>query len=105
MNNVYGTLGLASASRNISIGESVLKDIRARRCKLVLVAKDASQNTIKKISDKCKFYQIDIAFVDDSETLSKAIGKYNIKAVAVLDAGFAKKIKMDLKGQVEIWQK
>ncbi|MDF9824070.1 ribosomal protein L7Ae-like RNA K-turn-binding protein [Breznakia sp. PF5-3] len=98
MNKLVGILGLAAASRNISIGETIMKDIRARKCKFVLIAEDASANTKKKLEDKCKYYQIAYGFIESSEVLSKAIGKFNVKAVGILDDGFANKIKINLKG-------
>lgn len=98
MGNIEGILGLAAVSRKLSFGEAVLKDIRSRKCKFVVIAADASNNTKKKITDKCKYYQIGYGFIEESETLSKAVGKFNIKAVAILDQGFADKIEMSLKG-------
>lgn len=98
MNSINGILGLASASRNISIGETLLKEVRSGRCKYVIIANDASANTQKRLIDKCTYYHVQYGFVESSEALSRAVGKYNIKAVGILDQGFAKRIKEHMKG-------
>lgn len=98
MNRLEGLLGLARASRNLSYGESVIKDIRSQKSKFVLIAEDASMNTKKKISDKCKYYHISYGFIEHSEWLSRAVGRNNIKAVSISDLGFAQQIEQILKG-------
>lgn len=70
-----------------------MKDIQQKKAKLVLVASDIGPQTKKKITDKCKTYKVPFEIVDDRETLSHAIGKSQRVAVAILDAGFAEKIK------------
>ena len=98
MNSQYGIFGLAAASRNVSIGETLVKEIRSRRCKYVVIADNASDNTKKRLIDKCTYYHVKYGFIESSEILSNAIGKSNIKAVGILDYGFAKKIEEILKG-------
>lgn len=98
MNKIEGILGLAAASRNISIGETVVKEIRTKKCKFVVIAEDASTNTKKRLMNKCEYYQVEYGFIESSEVLSKAVGKNNVKTVGILDDGFANKIKISLKG-------
>lgn len=87
-------LGLANRAGKCSIGEErIIRDIRHRRAKLVLLANDTGWQTKKKISDKCKSYNIPYIVVDDRQTLSHAIGQTDRVAIAILDNGFAKKIK------------
>ncbi len=87
-------IGLAYRARKCSLGEeTIVKDIQQNRAKLVLLANDIGAQTKKKLTDKCKTYDIPFAIVDDRETLSKAIGKTQRVAIAILDAGFATKIK------------
>lgn len=87
-------LGLAYRARKCSLGEeTIVKDIQQKRAKLVLMANDVGPQTRKKLLNKCKTYEIPIRIVDDRETLSNAIGKSQRVAVAILDAGFATKIK------------
>ncbi|NBK97372.1 MAG: 50S ribosomal protein L7ae [Erysipelotrichia bacterium] len=98
MNKVYGTLGMAMRARKLSMGEAVLDDIRSKKAKLVIIASDASENTKKKIVDKCHYYDVEYAFIESSMLLNQAIGKTNRMAVAVIEEGFAKSIKTCLKG-------
>lgn len=86
-------VGLAYRARKLSLGEEVVKDIQKRKAKLVLLANDTGAQTTKKITDKCHTYDIPLRIVDDKETLSNAIGKSERVAIAILDAGFATKIR------------
>lgn len=94
-NNYLNIVGLAYRARRCSTGEeTIVKDIQQRNAKLVLLASDIGPQTRKKITDKCKTYEIPFVIVDDDrETLSNAIGKSHRVAIAILDAGFATKIK------------
>ncbi|MFS0751807.1 YlxQ family RNA-binding protein [Oceanobacillus sp. 1P07AA] len=94
MNPSYlSILGLAVRARKCAFGEeTILKEVRSNRAKLVLLASDIGPQTKKKITDKCKYYQIPFRFVDDRDTISHSIGKTHRVAVAILDAGFAKKL-------------
>lgn len=93
-NNYLNLLGLANRAGKCSTGEDmILNDIKSGRAKLVLLASDTGSRTHKRITDKCKSYNIPFAIADDSDTLSHAIGKHKRVAVAILDAGFANKIK------------
>ncbi|WP_068672362.1 YlxQ family RNA-binding protein [Oceanobacillus sp. Castelsardo] len=92
--NYLNILGLAYRARKLSLGEeTIIKDIQSNRAKLVLLANDIGPQTKKKITDKCKFYKVPYELVDNRETLSNAIGKSHRVAIAILDKGFANKIK------------
>ncbi|SFA76984.1 LSU ribosomal protein L7AE [Lentibacillus halodurans] len=95
MNNSYlNIVGLAYRARKCSLGEeTIVKDIQQKKAKLILLANDIGPQTRKKIINKCKTYEIPFEIVDDRETLSNAIGKSQKVAIAILDAGFAAKIK------------
>ncbi|WP_243386903.1 YlxQ family RNA-binding protein [Bacillus kexueae] len=87
-------LGLANRARKIISGEElVIKEVRNGRAKLVLLSKDASNNTSKKITDKCSYYGVPLVYVESREQLGQAIGKEQRVVVAVLDSGFASKLK------------
>lgn len=91
-------LGLANRARKIVTGEFVVKSIQNKTAKLVLIAEDASDNTKKRLTDKCAFYQIEYRIYSDSDNLSYAIGKSNRVAIAVTDEGFAKSLLKKLGG-------
>lgn len=94
-NNYLNNLGLAYRAGKCSLGEdAIIRDIRSGKAKLVLLANDIGYQTKKKLMDKCKYYKVPCIIVEeDREALSNAIGKSQRVAIAILDAGFAKKIK------------
>jgi ribosomal protein L7Ae-like RNA K-turn-binding protein len=92
-NQWMSLLGLANRARKIISGEELsVKEIRGGKAKLVLLSADASANTTKKITDKCKSYEVPYKLVEDRHLLGQAIGKEARVVVAVLDDGFAKKL-------------
>lgn len=97
-NKVYGILGMACRARKISTGDAIINEIRSKKAKLIVIAEDASDNTKKKITDKCQYYGVDYVFVESSMLLSQAIGKVNRMAISINEEGFAKSIKTCLKG-------
>jgi ribosomal protein L7Ae-like RNA K-turn-binding protein len=92
-NQWMSLLGLANRARKIISGEElVVKEIRSGKANLVLLSADASANTTKKVTDKCKSYHIPYKIVENRFLLGQSIGKEARVVVAVLDAGFAKKL-------------
>ena len=94
MNKQYlNILGLANAARKIVTGETLIKKIRAKKVSLVLIAENASENTNKKITDKCHYYDIPYYIMyEDSDVLGNSIGNENRVAIGIADRGFAKKL-------------
>lgn len=91
-NKLYGMLGLARRSRKLVMGDTLIAAIQSGKAKVVLISNEASENTLKKIKDKCTFYHVKFSIVDDM-LMNQAIGELNKKAVGVIDDGMAKKIK------------
>jgi ribosomal protein L7Ae-like RNA K-turn-binding protein len=93
-NNRWASLlGLANRARKVISGEELtVKEIRSGKAKLVLLAEDASENTMKKIKDKCSSYGVPLRKVPDRYTLGHAIGKDARVVVAIIDEGFANKL-------------
>ncbi len=92
MNPTLNLLGLAQrAGKLVSGEETVIKNIRQKNTKVVLVCLDASENTKKKISDKCQFYQVKYLEAFTSDELSHALGKKRY-VCGITEGGFAKKI-------------
>ena len=67
---------------------------KGKRVYLVLEAQDTSDNTHKKITDKCNFYGVEkIRLEFDGATLAAAVGKSStLAAVAITDEGFYKMV-------------
>ncbi|WP_409347229.1 YlxQ family RNA-binding protein [Paenibacillus sp. MBLB4367] len=92
-NKVFSNLGLAMRAGKVVTGdESVLDAVRSGEAKLVVVAEDASDNTRKKISDKCSFYEVPLIVYGSRNELGASLGKPERVVMAVTDAGFAKLI-------------
>jgi ribosomal protein L7Ae-like RNA K-turn-binding protein len=90
----FSTLGLAMRAGKVASGEEiVLQEIRSGRAKLVILANDASANTTKKFTDKCRTYQVPLLRLGEKEELGRAIGKGQRAVIALLDEGFARLIK------------
>lgn len=88
-------LGLALRAGACTLGEeAIVRDIQRKRAKIVLIANDTGNQTKKKLTDKCTFYQIPCYEVDDRDTISHAIGKAGRVAIAITDEGFAKKMRL-----------
>ena len=60
---------------------------------IVIEASDTSENTHKKISDKCIYYNVKHIRLDATcEILGKAVGKRATAAVAVADVNFCRAV-------------
>lgn len=89
---VLNLLGLAQRAGKLVTGEElVTKEIQAQKAKYVFVASDAGKNTLKKLQDKSRYYEIPLSEAFTSLELTQALGKPR-KAIAVVDHGFAKKM-------------
>lgn len=92
-NKALNLLGLCQRAGRLTSGEpQVLDAIRKKKATYVLLAKDAGESTVKKIKDKCQYYQIPIATALTSDELTQALGKPRV-VVAIMDSGFTKKLK------------
>ncbi|MBD7907090.1 YlxQ family RNA-binding protein [Sporosarcina gallistercoris] len=90
---IYQLLGLAARARKLTTGEElVVSEVRAQSAKLVILSEDASDNTNKKLSDKCNSYNVEKHVFGSREALGHAIGKESRVVLAVTDSGFAKKL-------------
>jgi ribosomal protein L7Ae-like RNA K-turn-binding protein len=86
-------LGLCQRARQLVTGEElVLGEVRKQTVAIVLLAGDASNNTEKKIKDKCGYYKIPVCVTSDRYALGQAIGKEARVVIGVRSEGFAKKI-------------
>lgn len=94
MNNRLNNIGLCSRARGIILGEElVVEAIRKKTVYLVFLASDASHNTKKRITDKAKFYDVEVDTSFTSDELSHSIGMTNRKVIGISNKGFAKILK------------
>jgi len=94
MKNTLSSIGLCFRARKISLGtDTVIDGMRNKSVSLVFLANDASSGTIKKITDKAKFYNVEVDQRFNTIELSKAVGKSNRVVLGILDKGFAKLLR------------
>ncbi len=87
-------LGLCQRAGRLKSGEfSAEASIKDRKCRLCILASDASENTKKKFSDMCAYRAVRLLCADmDKEALGRAIGKKERAVVAICDEGFGSRI-------------
>ena len=91
---ILALLGIAArAGKIVSGGFSAEEAVTSRKARLVIIAKDAKNNTIKKFTDKCSFYKIPVCFYGSKDTLGHAVGREDRACVAVTDRGLAESIE------------
>ena len=94
---VLSLIGLAMKAGKCASGETMTEsETKAGKAFLVIVARDASDNTKKKFRDMCKYYRVPICFCGDKDTLGHAMGKEFRASLAILDEGFAEGIQTEL---------
>ena len=95
---ILSMLGLAAKAGRVVSGEfSTEKAVKSQKAFLVIVSKEASENTKKMFRKMCSFYQVPMYLYAPKEALGNAIGKQFRASVAVLDEGFAKSLEEKLK--------
>ena len=90
----YRMLGLAKKAGHLAGGEFMSeKMVKEGRSKLVIVAKDASDNTKKSFTDMCTFYKTPIVFAGDKNGLGHAVGTEFRASLTIQDEGMANAIR------------
>ena len=96
------TVGLAARARAIVCGtEQICDSLRQEKKKpfLVIEAADTSENTHKRLHDKCSYYGVRLERIEaDTVALGHSVGKQAaIAAVGITDAGICRAIEIKLK--------
>ncbi len=94
---VYGLLSLCKKAGKVRSGEvPVTEAITSGEARLLLIAQDASENSKKKIQDRCEYRGIPWVIFGSMEDLGRAMGVSERAGAAVTDPGFARAIKKRL---------
>lgn len=98
MNKILGVLGLANKAGAVAVGtNNVLAAIKNGKAKLVILTSDASDNTIKVITDKANYRNIKmLSLTFTKDELAAALGKNSTSAVAITDENFIKALQKQL---------
>lgn len=97
MKDILNFVGLMNRAGALITGtELVLNGVRSHKVKMVLIDKSVSENTLKKVTDKCKFYHVPYEVIQDSQGLGHAIGNQSRKVIGITEPKFAKALKEKL---------
>ena len=96
------TVGLAAKARAIVCGtEQICDAVRNGKNKplLVIEACDTSDNTHKRLNDKCSYYGVRLERIEaDTVALGYSVGKRAaVAAVGITDAGICRAVEIKLK--------
>lgn len=92
-NRIYGLLGICAKSGEIISGADItIEMIEKNKVKLVIVAQDCSDKTIKNMKYICNKKDVPIYIFGNIENISKSIGKNNRGIVGIKSENFAKEI-------------
>lgn len=98
-NKIYGLLGISMKAGKIVFGtDSTMDMISRRRVKLVIIAEDSSDRTIRHFKEKCDEYNIPYYIFGNKDEISKAIGKENKAVIGIKNKNLADAIKKILDG-------
>ena len=94
---ILSLLGLATRSGNLVSGEYMTeKAVKAYKAYLVIVSSEASDNTKKKFTNMCSFYEVPLYFYGTKDALGHCMGKEFRASLAILDEGFSGSIKKNM---------
>ena len=104
---LLSTVGLCARARKLVSGTPmVCEALRSRKPPVlaVLEASDTSDNTHKKLADKCAYYQVPLyRLTADTARLGKAIGKTGaVAAVGLTDENLYRALTRYLPPQAEV---
>ena len=97
-NNILNMFGLALRAGRLEVGEEPVGAVcRARDCRLIIVARDAADNTFRRVrhfADAGQCLWISVPFT--KEELGFAVGRTSCAILGVTDIGFAEAIAKKL---------
>ena len=94
---LLAALGICKKAGGLICGTPMICDALASKKKplLVLTASDNSENTDKRLRDRCAFYEVERISVEiDAGALAHAVGKSSkLSAVAITDLNLCRLVK------------
>lgn len=88
---IYSFLSIAKkAGKLVSGYNSCEFDIKKDKCKLIIIAEDASQNTIEKFKNICSSRNVPFAIFGSKERLGTSIGKDEASVLGIKDDGMSR---------------
>jgi ribosomal protein L7Ae-like RNA K-turn-binding protein len=95
MDRFLQMIGLAKKAGNVIQGESgCLEAIKNQKAVLCVIAADTSDNTRKRLTDKCRSRGIEFVVYGTKESIGNCLGEENISAVCIKSESFAVQLKL-----------
>ena len=93
INKAFSMISLSAKAGKAAGGEFAAETaIRSHNAFLVIVAEDASDNTKKKFTDKCRYYNVPVRIFGSREELGLYTGKGFRAVLAITDENLAKSV-------------
>lgn len=90
MHKLEGMIGLCVRAGRTAFGsEQCALLVRSGKVELVIVAEDASENTKKRIRDKCTSFGTPYISFGTVSSLARCTGKGKVSVIGIRDKGFA----------------
>ncbi len=89
---ILSLIGLCLRAGRLKSGTGAFESIKTNEANLIIIADDASENTLKKATDSCAYYGVDYRIYGTKESLGHAVGKEIRAVLAVTDPGFSDSI-------------
>ena len=97
------TIGICKCANKISYGETLIKDIKNHKVSLVVICVDTSDNSKKKIIDKCSYYRCEYIVAFTQEEIISVISRVDpVSAIGIKDSNLAKKLKENLEREGDV---
>lgn len=99
-NKIYSFLGLMQKAGKILSGdETVSNEIKNKKCKLLIIANDASDNTKDRFQNMVKNYETKYIYFGEKEKLGYCIGKSQRTVISIRDEKVAESLIEKLQEQ------
>lgn len=80
-----------------------MKDIRNHSVSLVVICKDTSEGSKKKLIDKCRYYSCEYVIAFSQEEVMKVISRVDpVSGVGIKDSNLAKKLKENIEREGDV---
>lgn len=101
-NRVLSMIGIAAKSGNVVSGEfSTEKAVKSMKAYLVIVSKEASENTVRKFVNMTDYYEVPMYRFGTKEELGRCIGKEFRASLAIVDERLAGAVEAKIKAYLD----
>ena len=97
MNKALNTIGICKCANKLSYGEILINDIRKNLVSIVVICTDTSDNSKKRIMDKCHYYNCEYVVAFTQDEVKKVLARVDpVSAIGIKDNNLAKKFKENI---------